>query len=488
MNVSVDPSARWPVDRYWMFQSVRSLAAVAVLVAWLADPTDGRAQEHRVRGVLSLDAVAATEAPLPFWLQANRHGRWDRTGTQGGLLAGGRVRDSVGTTEFTGVLEIAARVGRASSTGYVRRGYLRADRGIFRVTAGRVAHVAGLVDTTLTAGSMMWSPNALPVPRVSVSWPRYVEIPGTGGYAAVRGYLSHGWLGSDRYVENPYLHEKQFYVRVLPERFPVQGHAGVVHNAIWDGTHPVDGELPDGLSHFVKTVLGYRPDRGDTAEDLGNTVAIYDTGITYEAGPIDGSVYREFYIEDKPALWFRSPWDGLWGVSVHLEDRTLPVHGLVWEHVYTVRQGSRYAQGEDPGADNYYNHSVYLSGWTYRGRTIGHPLLFSRDDVIGVANNRIVAHHVGLEGSLGPFADFRALATYSRNYGAGRVLTRTPNGRLVGRNGQTDRRDQYSFLLDVIGRPSVLPVEARLQLAVDLGERRPEGLGVLAGLTYRIEE
>ena len=141
-----------------------------------------------------------------------------------------------------------------------------------------------------------------------------------------------------------------------------------------------------------------------------------------------------------------------------------------------------------------YNHSRYLGGWTYGGRTIGNPLFLSHDDYLGVVNNLMVAHHVGVMGRAGP-ADWRIFSTYSRNYGAPGVSG--SDGRRYP--GVTGRRDQWSFMLELGGRevlrdlaqlvvrdvPDVLgQLELTTTIALDFGEAQRKNAGVLVGLRW----
>src|SRR5690606_2559077 len=100
-----------------------------------------------------------------------------------------------------------------------------------------------------------------------------------------------------------------------------------------------------------------------------------------------------------------------------------------YEYIYTKRQtGSTpppldNSRGGPGGWDNYYNHFLYSEGWTYEGFTIGNPLLSSHfvnglgAGVWAVSNNRIVAHHIGLESYINETYHSILKITYSRNYG-----------------------------------------------------------------------
>lgn len=156
-----------------------------------------------------------------------------------------------------------------------------------------------------------------------------------------------------------------------------------------------------------------------------------------------------------------------------------------------TRQGARFDQGEARGADSYYNHFKYKGGWTYQGRTLGTPLLTPAaatpglaDNLPGIGNNIVVAHHLGLAGHLGAGLSYRLLGTYSRNYGATNVCT-APDCSSTGRSFE-GRRDQWSVRLGVRG-----PLLERYNLhfraaaALDTGEFYDERAGLQVGVQWR---
>ena len=87
------------------------------------------------------------------------------------------------------------------------------------------------------------------------------------------------------------------------------------------------------------------------------------------------------------------------------------------------QSGPQGASDSTYGWDNYYNHYIYQSGWTYHGRVIGNPLFilgsnnsrYSNSEYI--INNRIKAHHLGFAGSVSKVINYRILFTYSENFG-----------------------------------------------------------------------
>jgi hypothetical protein len=69
------------------------------------------------------------------------------------------------------------------------------------------------------------------------------------------------------------------------------------------------------------------------------------------------------------------------------------------------------------GNENYYNHYLYLTGWSYNRRAIGTPLFTTRENNLGISNNRVVAHHLGLNFQLLENLNTILKVTFSRNYG-----------------------------------------------------------------------
>jgi hypothetical protein len=170
---------------------------------------------------------------------------------------------------------------------------------------------------------------------------------------------------------------------------------------------------------------------------LGDHLGAWDFGMIYEGSSFDATLYRQFPLETKDNLKLKSPQDALTGISIRLRDQGhagFSLKGIVYEYLYTKWQDGPRVENEIDGVpcsqlppetcrdsgkgnENYYNHSIYRSGWSHQYRTIGNPLFRLRSDNLGVDNNRIVAHHLGLNTSLSSQIQSLIRLTYSRNYG-----------------------------------------------------------------------
>jgi hypothetical protein len=64
------------------------------------------------------------------------------------------------------------------------------------------------------------------------------------------------------------------------------------------------------------------------------------------------------------------------------------------------------------GRDNYYNHSIYRTGWSYGGMSIGTPLFINQARAAAyghkpgtdqhIVSNRVLAGHFGFKGEISP--------------------------------------------------------------------------------------
>ncbi len=123
------------------------------------------------------------------------------------------------------------------------------------------------------------------------------------------------------------------------------------------------------------------------------------------------------------------------------------------------------------GNDNYFNNGEYQSGWTYYGRTVGTPFITpkARNEegiTLGVYNNRITAHYLGIKGYIAKKLPYKLKLSYSKNYGTyGTSLANKP--------------EQFSFGLETaLLRKADFPLHLDLGLYGDYGKLFSNNFGI----------
>jgi hypothetical protein len=256
-------------------------------------------------------------------------------------------------------------------------------------------------------GSLGVSGNAPPIPQIRAGLSDWTSIPFTRDFIQIKGHIAHGWLGSERYVSDVLYHEKVGHARFGGD-FPLNLYGGIAHYATWGGTHPELGDIPSSINDFFRVFVAVGGDanapRGEREYMLGDHLGAWDFGFFLDLDSFDLNLYRQFPLETKDNLKLKSLQDAITGISVDFKN---PQFGLIsrlnYEFLYTKYQDG--PQRLNPNTDrddfrgneNYYNHYLYKTGWTYNYRTIGNPLFVQRESNLGIENNRIVAHHFGFE-------------------------------------------------------------------------------------------
>jgi len=320
---------------------------------------------------------------------------------------------------------------------FIQIGYLSKKINDYELKIGRWSEKL-TSESILSSGSLIRGNNAIPIPQISLLLPNYKKIEILKTQLFIKGGYSHGWLSKENYIKAPFLHEKYFY---LKKEFNnnLEFEAGVFHEAIWGGKTIEYGLQPQKFSDYLRVVFGQSGSRdaylGEQINVLGNHLGIWDVAITKRYHLTKYKFYFQHPFEDKSGAFqyfldelkqfkiSKNSFDGLFGFEVNIEDGKL-FSTLVYEYLNTMFQsGSLSASKSDStyGRDNYFNHYIYQSGWTYKNKVIGNPLFtvgssISKDQIY-IINNRIKAHHLGVAGYLNSNLRYKILITKSKNYG-----------------------------------------------------------------------
>ena len=458
---------------------------------------------------IETSGIFSSENTTPFWFQSNRHGVYSDEGSQ--FMSRLQYHNSYDTENFD-ILYGASAIARPGdrSTLSLNQGYLKVRGYGLEFSGGRFLDPSPLFyNNELGMGSLGVSTNAVPIPKLKLGLHDWLTVPYTNDFLQVFGYITHGWLGSARFGSDVLLHEKAGYFKLGGER-AINFYAGLVHYVIWGGSTPEEGNIPSGLSDYIDVFFAQSGDASTPGSEeayvLGNQLGTWAFGSLIDLKQADVSVYLQSPIETKYDLKLSNMSDILTGVSVNFsEEMNLPIDKFVYEYMYTKNQSGprRLNPDADPSIDkyrgnqNYYNHEIYETGWAYQLRTIGNPLFKPDPDSLGILNNRIVAHHVGLESSFGQTKIFGKL-TYSKNFGK-RCDNRVPDlgeGELFGiqcdnevKIGSSRSLTQWSFLAGAEFPLTIIPnenIRLRLEAAFDDGILFGDQFGVLTSLKWTL--
>lgn len=295
-----------------------------------------------------------------------------------------------------------------------------ADR--YKVKFGRYYRdFSTYLNDDLSSGSMLIGTNALPVPKFGLMGE--YQIKKNNKFKFTYG-LAHSILDkNDIYNKPPFVHEKFLYLIKNDDKY--EYGFGFVHEAMWAGSTYLNGKFPNSFNDFLKVIISADGDfiEGQPhANALGNHLGIWD--IYFVKKNINNSLkfYYQHLFEDTSGLRFHNRFDGLWGFEY--QDLSTKYNFLL-EYINTSNQDR-----EPPYVnENYYNHSEYTLGWSYKGYVIGNPFL----DNINSNPSKII--HAGI--SNGNFNNYKFKILLSKRIDANDTLKYSFNIRKVFENFST---------------------------------------------------
>ena len=389
----------------------------------------------------------------PLWLNANKYGLSSIKGSNGYVRASvirPESADSLWNWRIGYGLDVAGAAGFTSEL-IIQQAYLDARYKNFLISIGSKERKAMLKNNDLSSGSQTLGINARPIPQFRLELPDYWSLTGESNWVGIKGHAAYGiytddnwqksFVGSTgRRVEHTLYHSKAGYMRIgNEEKFPLVFEGGLemacqfggtVKNVMIDGVN-TDIDLFEGLKDFIDAFIpgsGSDPtDGAGYANSKGNTVGSWTFSLSYKFPTWKAKAYLDHYFEDHSMMFVQYGWkDGLYGLELELPKNKI-VSNIVYEYLYSKYQaGPIYHDHTDAvsdqisAIDNYYNNIIY-GGWQHWGQAIGNPLftspIYNSDSQIRFANNRIVAHHLGISGNPSSELGYRFLLSYSENWG-----------------------------------------------------------------------
>ncbi|REA57877.1 hypothetical protein DSL64_22390 [Dyadobacter luteus] len=466
--------------------------------------------KYRIGAEVEAAGIYATDEFAPFWIRSNQYGAIPRdapaTLLQARLWRNYAVADSAKgkkkNFDWGFVINPVATYNKVNKLNFVLpEAHVKVRFRFLEFYAGRRREVIGLGDSTLTSGFYAGSGNAVPIPKIQLGTIGYVPF-AFNKFLAVNAAFSHGWINNPPYIYAARLHQKHVYFRLGKPQAKTKFYFGINHQAMWAGHSEYlkaqpdmaeNGQLPDSWSLYKYVVLGFTPKnwyakRGFTSFDsyrIGNHLGTYDIALETKMYGNRLLIYHQHIYEDVSSLAFQNFPDGLYGVNMVFNQENqsgdFRLTRLTAEVLTTKDQsGSEfYITGSIyQGADNYFNHSQYYQGWSYKDAAIGTPFITPLADIDQLKfaspryfpNNRVNMFYLGAQGTYRESLLLTLRTSLSRNYG-------TPGADFA------PPRNQFSALLSAqMKLKNFHNTTLTAQLAADQGELFRNSYGGYLGI------
>lgn len=354
-------------------------------------------------GEINLRGMGAAGKRLPFWMFSNQRGRVYENSAVA-AWATGKVNYNINGSSF---LEAGAGIGFRDDfrdNVYFDEWYAHYENSWVKVTLGKKQRLLVYNGLSASNENILWSINSQPLPGIQVGTSRPLFIPNTGiGFeASWNEYL----LGKDRFYEDAGLHHKSFHLLYRnQEGFQVK--TGFQHFAHYGGT-PETGEINPLTQNYWDAVTLIHPSQ--------HHLSSYEIYISQRFADFRLELLYNHIAADRSGRLLSNTPDGRYGIFYESHQKNRLVNSIIYELYYTQNQSYKSTWG----ADNYFNHFSYTTGWAYEEKIIGSPFFHYDRDTQRVVNNKFTAHHVGIGGQYTtPFTTYpyRVLLTYARNDG-----------------------------------------------------------------------
>jgi hypothetical protein len=419
---------------------------------------------------VELGGILSLNSKTPFWLRNNEFGAIPTLGNsvifRQNLISKPDTSKKFFKTRYS--IDMATFVGQEARI-VIPEAFYQVQLGRSAFTFGRRKQIHGLVDSTLSSGSITWSGNAIPLPEIQFSISDYHYF--FGKLFAFKGHLSHGWFGNQLSVKNYYLHQKSLYGRIGKANGKIKLYGGMLHHVQWGGTPKYDVPLDDPLyvdGHFARDWTAFKNvvlpifnpgldstsgySQYDYENRFGNHLGQIDLGAEWIIKKTKIFGYKQIIFETGQTFSsLTNIDDGLYGLSISSLRPESKFKKTVFEFLHTTNQGIYRSgllrligfEGRHYGRNQnyYFNHGQYKEGWSYNGLSIGTPFMIPDSEIrqekrtdteqFFSNNNRIKAIYWGLQTKLNSI-EVESRFSYSRNFGSSRVNLQTADQLSIG--------------------------------------------------------
>ncbi len=458
-----------------------------------------------------LGTYLSIDGKLPFWQANNQWGAVPEMSNT--LIVKQRIQKDYDSTnkffKFGYGGEIMSVLGRQAKF-ILPEYYVNSRLGKFEICAGRKREIIGLVDSTLSSGSISWSSNAIPIPKVQIGLPNYTKI--FFKWLSIKGFYGHGWFGNQPNVKDYYLHQKTFFARLGKPNSIIKLYGGIVHNVQWGGVPkfelPEDdkrlykGKFPADLYTYANVVVPFNKlwnNKDSTYNEFelknrfGNHVGSIDIGGEIDLKTSKWLIYKQSIYETGALASLTNADDGLYGISVASKKNGV-FRRMVLEYLFTKNQGS-YRSGiarllglPDRQFGNnsfYFNHAQYYDGWSYNSRTIGTPFLTPQENIrdenkldnnwVFVNNNRIWAAYSAIQAQFGKIGVTNRVS-YSKNFRGFNIYPTRDDRQFVS---------QISYAMNATIPLTKMKSDLNISIAIDQGDLIKDNYGAFVSFVRK---
>ena len=178
----------------------------------------------------------------PFWLKSNRWGIND-----------GFIRNRLLISydnQKNNFFKSKAELVHINNKMHIIEGNISVSLQKYLIKIGMSKEARGEIDHDLSSGSLILSPNASPLPKISIENNKAISFEFEPFIFDFYGGISHGFLDKGIYTTSPYVHEKWGYLKIKKNNLSF--HIGLIHEAIWGGKTKELGSMPSSISDFVR--------------------------------------------------------------------------------------------------------------------------------------------------------------------------------------------------------------------------------------------
>jgi len=395
--------------------------------------------QNNIRITISNTSYAATDSLLTFWFISNQNGKIKPEGSFLNIteLEIGKYYKTDSAQKKLDYSWGSNFVGGLGETNYLQINsvFLALSYQGWEIKGGRFYDEIKYSGLSTTNGNLARSQNSIPVPKIRFSTLGYKNLPFFKNWFRFKAEYDEGFLTDSRYVDGAHLHHKSLYGEFsISQSWKI--YLGFEHYVMWGGTSRNEkiGKLPDDWCSYWRYVFALPGNdkflETDKKNVSGNQLGTYQFEVVKDFEKLKSTFYLSHPWEDNSGLNWRNWRDNLLGFHINFKNENKIVTDILYEFTNTRNQSlkdSLYNWDEETGkwrrneVDNYYNHGIYRSGFTYQQQVMSSPLFFPvtiTDGIsMGIRSNRFVSHHLGIAGNLSSFFFWKGLITFSRHSG-----------------------------------------------------------------------